>query len=121
MPIAFRTCLSGWGLAGCLAMDTQNNSLWMTCESYFCNYISVTMVRKSTPRSFTKRGLRPDEVAWCVGSKKLFDEMEAAGWLIAVVQRHKLKLFDAGDVDRAWSRILSGELPNPTGAESGEI
>ena len=65
-----------------------------------------------------KRGLRPEEVAWRVGSKKLVDEMEAAGWIKAVVQRHKLKLFDAADIDRAWSRILAGELPGRSGAIS---
>lgn len=67
-----------------------------------------------------KRGLRPDEGAWRVGSKKLFEEMEEAGWIKAVVRRHKLKLFDAGDVDRAWSRILAGELPGRSGAHENK-
>lgn len=63
-----------------------------------------------------KRGLRPWEAAERVGSRKLFAEMESAGWIAPVVHRHKLKLFDAADVDRAWLRILAGELPCQTKA-----
>jgi hypothetical protein len=58
-----------------------------------------------------KLGLRPDDVDFIFGSRILREEMVAAGWLKPVVRRHKLTLFDAGEVNRAWSRILSGELP----------
>ena len=39
--------------------------------------------------------------------------MVQAGWLRPVVQRHKLTLFDAGEVTRAWARILAGETLHP--------
>jgi hypothetical protein len=58
-----------------------------------------------------KFGLRPEEFSTAVGSVQLAKEMQNAGWIKPVVQRHKLVLFDAGDVARCWARILSGELP----------
>ncbi|MEQ1858526.1 MAG: hypothetical protein ABMA13_01170 [Chthoniobacteraceae bacterium] len=58
-----------------------------------------------------KLGLRPDEGAQAVGSKQLFTEMVAAGWIAPVVQRHKLTIYDRGDVAKAWARILAGEQP----------
>lgn len=68
----------------------------------------------------TKLGLRPDEAASALGSVQLLRAMVAAGWIRPVIQRHKLTLFDAGDVARAWSRILSGEDPfnSPGGRKS---
>ena len=58
-----------------------------------------------------KLGYRPDEVAFLLGSPQLFAEMVAAKWLKPVVNRHKLQLFDRGDISRAWVRILNGEEP----------
>jgi hypothetical protein len=58
-----------------------------------------------------KFGLRPDEGAHAFGSEKLFQECVAAGWITPVVRRHKLVLFDSGDVAKCWARILAGEQP----------
>ena len=58
-----------------------------------------------------KLGYRPDEVAFILGSVQLFDEMVAAKWLRPVVNRHKLLLYDRGDISRAWARIINGEEP----------
>jgi endonuclease YncB( thermonuclease family) len=58
-----------------------------------------------------KYGLRPGEFAAAVGSVKLANEMVNAGWIKPVVKRHKLVLFDAGEVARCWARILNGEAP----------
>jgi hypothetical protein len=58
-----------------------------------------------------KLGYRPEETAFILGSVQLFDEMVAAKWLKPVVSRHKLLLFDRGDISRAWARILNGEEP----------
>ncbi|HEY6183298.1 MAG TPA: hypothetical protein VIW67_13705 [Terriglobales bacterium] len=58
-----------------------------------------------------KLGFRPDEVVEVLGSQQMFDEMLRANWLRPVVRRHKLMLFDKGDVHRAWARILNGEQP----------
>lgn len=58
-----------------------------------------------------KLGYRPEETAFVLGSVQLFDEMVAAKWLKPVVSRHKLLLFDHGDISRAWARILNGEEP----------
>ena len=58
-----------------------------------------------------KLGYRPEETAFILGSVQLFDEMVAARWLQPVVSRHRLLLFDRGDISRAWARILNGEEP----------
>ena len=58
-------------------------------------------------------GLRPEDVAEVLGSVQLFRVMVDKGWLRPVIQRHKLTLFDAGDVAKAWCRILNGEDPFP--------
>ena len=58
-----------------------------------------------------KLGFRRAEAAVAVGSGQLLDDMCRAGWLKPVVDRHKLQLFDRGDILRAWSRILAGEIP----------
>jgi hypothetical protein len=63
--------------------------------------------------SINKLGLRPEDVNTILGSRQLKQEMEAAGWLSPVIRRHKLTLYDAGDVNRAWARILAGEVPVP--------
>jgi hypothetical protein len=55
-----------------------------------------------------KLGYRPEEAAFVLGSVQLFDEMVAGGWLKPVVNRHRLLLFDRGDISRAWARILNG-------------
>src|ERR1017187_520754 len=58
-----------------------------------------------------KLGFRPEEAAFIIGSTQLWQEMVAAGWVRPVVQRHKLLLYNRGDISRAWARILSGEQP----------
>ena len=58
-----------------------------------------------------KLGFRRDEAAAAVGSAQLLDDMHRAGWITPVVNRHKLVLFDRGDIQRAWARILAGETP----------
>ena len=60
-----------------------------------------------------KFGLRPDEAAFALGSSKILEECVEGGWLKPIIQRHKLTLFDAGDVARCWARILAGEVPQP--------
>ena len=74
-----------------------------------------------------KLGFRRDEAAAAVGSRQLLEDMVRAGWLKPVVQRHKLVIFDRGDLHRAWGRILNGEQPplrirkaNPTGSDSSQ-
>jgi hypothetical protein len=74
------------------------------------------MNRKHT-LEVVKFGLRPDEVAHALGSVKLLQECERAGWLSPVILRHKLKLFDKGDVARVWLRICNGEQPFPNSHE----
>jgi hypothetical protein len=64
-------------------------------------------------RNFQKLGMRPDDVDEVLGSRKLREEMVDAGWLRPVVRRHKLTLYDSGEVTRAWARILAGEVPRP--------
>jgi hypothetical protein len=58
-----------------------------------------------------KLGLRQDEAAEAVGSPQLLAELEHAGWLKPVIHRHRMKIFDKGDLLRAWGRIQAGELP----------
>jgi hypothetical protein len=70
-------------------------------------------------------GLRPEEVAAVLGSKQLKTDLEAAGWLSPVIRRHKLTLYDASEVNRAWARLLAGEIPQvnkgrKSGSPSGE-
>jgi hypothetical protein len=61
--------------------------------------------------SLKKLGLRPDDVDFMFSSRALREEMVNAGWLKPVIQRHKLTVFDSGEVHRAWARILAGETP----------
>jgi hypothetical protein len=68
-------------------------------------------LEKLAPLADLKLGLRRDEVGFMLGSPQLCDEMVAAKWLKPVVDRHKLQLFDRGDVTKAWVRILNGEQP----------
>ncbi len=65
-----------------------------------------------------KLGFRKDEVIFIIGSAQLVEEMIAANWLVPRVDRHKLQVFDRGDVTRAWVRILDGEEPPRLGKES---
>jgi hypothetical protein len=58
-----------------------------------------------------KLGFRPEEAAFVFGSPQLLAEMVAAKWISPVVHRHKLILYDRGDLSKAWARILSGEQP----------
>jgi len=71
---------------------------------------------KSTNKNFDsvaslKLGFRRAEAAAAIGSAQLLDDMHRAGWITPVVNRHKLVLFDRGDIQRAWARILAGETP----------
>ena len=59
----------------------------------------------------TQLGVRPEEVAVVLGSVQLFRAIVSKGWLRPVIQRHKLTLFDSGDVAKCWVRILNGEDP----------
>lgn len=68
-------------------------------------------LEKLAPLVDLKLGCRRDEVRFMLGSPQLLDEMVAAKWLKPVVDRHKLQLFDRGDVVKAWTRILNGEEP----------
>jgi hypothetical protein len=61
----------------------------------------------ATPHSFR----RIEAVAMLGGSRRLFDEMVAAGWLKPILSRHRLVLFDAGDVAKCHARIRNGEEP----------
>jgi hypothetical protein len=63
------------------------------------------------PQITTKYGFRPPEAAFALGSEKLLDECVAAGWIKPAVKRHKLTLYDRGDIASCWSRILAGEVP----------
>ena len=67
---------------------------------------------KLIPHSLPKFGLRPGEAAFALGSPKILEECVEGGWLKPIIQRHKLTLFDAGDVARCWARILAGEVPS---------
>ena len=64
-------------------------------------------------QTLKKLGLRPGDVTDIIGSRKLREEMEEAGWFHPVVQRHRLTIYNADDVSRAWARILAGEVPVP--------
>ena len=71
---------------------------------------------KSTKKIFEsvaslKLGFRRDEAASALGSVQLLDDLWRAGWIEPVVNRHKLVLFDRGDIQRAWARVLTGEMP----------
>ena len=67
---------------------------------------------KQNSNSVPKFGLRPPEAAFALGSAKILEECIAAGWLRPVIQRHKLTIFDAGDVARCWARLVGGEDPS---------
>jgi len=61
--------------------------------------------------SALKLGYRREEAAEAVGSRQLLDDMQRANWLKPVINRHKLVIFDRGDLMRAWGRILAGDQP----------
>jgi hypothetical protein len=64
-----------------------------------------------SPLADIKLGFRREEAAFVFGSTQLVDEMIHAKWLTPVVNRHKLQIFDRGQISRAWARILNGEEP----------
>jgi hypothetical protein len=66
-----------------------------------------------------KYGYRPPEAAYALGSEKLLAECVAAGWIKPTVKRHKLTLYDRGDIASCWSRILAGEMPTDHDGVSG--
>ena len=63
-----------------------------------------------------KYGYRPPEAADALGSEQLLKECVAAGWIKPTVKRHKLTLYDRGNIAACWSRILAGEMPSENGA-----
>ena len=69
-----------------------------------------------------KLGFNHEEAEFVLGSPQLLAEMVAAKWITPVIKRHKLYLFDRGQLSRAWARILNGEEPprlvrQPTSAD----
>jgi hypothetical protein len=58
-----------------------------------------------------KLGYRPADVIVALGSKSLYERAVRAGWITAVVRKHKLVLFDSADVEACWKRIKAGALP----------
>ena len=58
-------------------------------------------------------GLRPPDLARALGSSELARRVVIAGWLVPVIQRKKMTLYDAGDVAQVWQRIRAGEVPPP--------
>jgi hypothetical protein len=66
---------------------------------------------KIKPSNTIKYAFRPPEAAYALGSEKLLAECVAAGWIKPTVKRHKLTLYDRGDIASCWSRILEGEMP----------
>jgi hypothetical protein len=68
-------------------------------------------LEKLAPLVDLKLGLRREEVDFMLGSPQLLNEMLAAKWVQPVINRHKLQLYDRGDIVRAWTRILNGEEP----------
>jgi hypothetical protein len=69
----------------------------------------------------TKYGLRPKEAAFALGSEKLLQECVVAGWLKPVIQRHKLTLYDRGQIASCWARILDGQTPSEEGRQTAGI
>ena len=67
--------------------------------------------RELTVLADIKLGFRREEAAFLLGSIQIVDEMVRAKWLIPVVNRHRLQIFDRGQISRAWARILNGEIP----------
>jgi hypothetical protein len=58
-----------------------------------------------------KLGYRPEEAAEVIGSKVLFEDCVAAGWIKPKVQRHKLTLYDFSEIAALWERICKGDQP----------
>ena len=80
-----------------------------------------TAFKSSASRAphWSKLGYRPDEAAAVLGSVQLLSEIVQAGWLKPVIQRHKLTLYDGLDIERCWTRICAGELPQPLTRSTG--
>jgi hypothetical protein len=66
---------------------------------------------RAEPISILPQGLRPNQAAAYVGSSKLLEEMIEADWIQPIVSRHKLTLFARRDLDQAFDRLLTGEVP----------
>ena len=71
------------------------------------------------------RGLRPDEATAVVGSEKVLEKMVSAGWIVPVVQRKGLTLYDRGHLLAAWNRLcregssqLWEPIPQPSPAQA---
>ena len=61
-----------------------------------------------------KLGYRPRDVADAFGSKALYAACVKAGWLVPIIDRHKLRLFDSEDVLACYKRLHAGESPFQT-------
>ena len=70
------------------------------------------MRKLSTSVSSPKYGLRPQEVAAAFGSPVLLELAVKAGMLKPTIRRHKLTIYDAGDVAQCWAKIVAGGLPH---------
>ena len=46
-----------------------------------------------------------------LGCPGLLARMEKAGWIKAIVQRHKMKIYKRGDLDACAERVERGEFP----------
>jgi hypothetical protein len=69
-----------------------------------------------------KYGLRAEEAGNALGAPALLDACVEAGWIAPAIHRHKLVVFDKGDVAKCWLRIRNGESPYPpTGTIPGGI
>ncbi len=60
-----------------------------------------------------KLGYRPDEAAEVVGGMEVLKSMVAAGWLQPVLQRKKLTVYNYGDLEKCWQRIVDGDALPP--------
>ena len=58
-----------------------------------------------------KYALRADEAGSALGAPAVLSACLDAGWIRPVIHRHKLLLFDKGDVAGCWLRIRNGETP----------
>lgn len=60
-----------------------------------------------------KHGYRKDQAAEALGSVELFRECVAAGWLVPVVKRKRLTIYDGADIATCWAKIRKGDVPPP--------
>jgi hypothetical protein len=68
-------------------------------------------MKYSTLKLATKRMLNQEEAGSYVGVPALLTKMESAGWIKPAVQRRKIKLYDANQLDLCCDRLSAGEYP----------